>query len=84
MCISPSAAGGLGLTLTLCSGFGVAVPSAELNCDDLCHHLPSGSRDLLLFLDFFFPRNVSQHIFRSHLSLSLESALFKNKSLVVC
>lgn len=69
MCLSPSAAAGLGLTLTVCSGFGVAVPSADLGCDDLtttCHLPPE---ICCCFLGcFFFLRNVSQCIFRNHLS----------------
>lgn len=81
MCLSPSAAAGLGLTLTVCSGFGVAVPSADLNCDDLtttCHLAPG---ICCCFGGCFF-KGMLLSIFLE--TTSLESVLFKNKSLAAC
>lgn len=81
MCLSPSAAGGLGLALPVCSGFGVAVPSADLNCDDLpttCHLAPG---ICCCFGSGFF-KGMFLIIFLE--TTSLESVLFKNKLLVPC
>lgn len=69
MCLSPSAAAGLGLTLTVCSGFGVAVPSADLGCDDLtttCHLPP---KICCCFLGCFFFKGMFLSVFLETTSL---------------